>query len=224
MDFKLTFNINDSIYLKNPENSELGKKIIKKSIELISDIGLEAFTFKKLAQEVGTTEASVYRYFENKNKLLLFIINYYWFFMDFYIDYQIQNINDSTQKLKKIINLLTHELPESSGVLDYNKRLLHEIVISESSKVYLVKNVQEINKNQVFKPYKDLCSKIANVINEYNSGYKYAKSLSSTMIETAHNQEYFSFFLPNLTDYAAESKKDFVYEVIEDFVFKVLKS
>lgn len=223
MDFKLTFNINDSIYLKNPENSELGKKIIKKSIELISDIGLEAFTFKKLAQEVGTTEASVYRYFENKNKLLLFIINYYWFFMDFYIDYQIQNIEDSTQKLKKIIHLLTHELPESSGVLDYNKRLLHEIVISESSKVYLVKNVQEINKNQVFKPYKDLCSKIANVINEYNSGYKYAKSLSSTMIETAHNQEYFSFFLPNLTDYTADSEKDFVYQFIEDFVFKVLQ-
>ena len=63
-----TIRVPETIYLKDPESSELGQKIIKNSIELIDDIGFEAFTFKKLAESIGTTEAGVYRYFENKHK------------------------------------------------------------------------------------------------------------------------------------------------------------
>ena len=222
MDFKLSFDINKSIYIKNPENSDLGKRIIKKSIELIADIGLESFNFKKLAQEVGTTEATVYRYFENKNKLLLFIITYYWFFIDFFLDYQTQNLKDPKMKLQKIIQILTHKLPESKGILDYDKRLLHQIVISESSKVYLVNNVLEINKDEVFKPYKDLCKNIAAIILEYNPQYKYSKSLSSTMVETAHHQEYFCLNLPKLTDFEKGETQDFTSHFLEDFVFKAI--
>lgn len=222
MDFKLTFDINKAVYLKNPDSSDLGKKIVKKSIELIAAIGLEAFNFKKLAQEVCTTEATVYRYFENKNKILLFIISYYWFFIDFYLDYQTQNLTDPKIKLQKIVQILTHKLPESLGEFDYDKRLLHQIVISESSKVYLVNNVSEINKNEVFKPYKDLCTKIASIILEYNPQYKFAKSISSTMIETAHNQEFFSNNLPKLTDCNEFKGKDFTCLFLEDLVFKAI--
>ena len=222
MDFKLTFVVNETIYLRNPESSELGKKIVKQSIDLIYELGYEAFTFKKLAAEIGTTEASIYRYFENKHRLLLYIISWYWFYMDFLIDYQLQNQTDTKQKIKTIIQILTNELPESSGGLDYNKRFLNQIVISESSKVYLVKEVEEINKNEVFKPYKDLCAKIAAVIIMYNKEYTYPKSLSSTMIETAHHQQYFSEYLPRLTDVSAENKKNFTGQFLENMVFKVL--
>ena len=69
------------------------------------------------------------------------------------IDFQIQNVRDNKQKIIAIINILTNELPESSGSLDYNKRFLNQIIISESSKVYLIKEVEEINKNEVFKPF-----------------------------------------------------------------------
>ena len=44
---KLTFDINSTIYLRDPESSELGKKIIKHSIDLIYELGFESFTFKK---------------------------------------------------------------------------------------------------------------------------------------------------------------------------------
>ena len=142
--------------------------------------------------------------------------------MDFLIDYQLQNQTDAKQKIKTIIHILTNELPESSGGLDYNKRFLNQIVISESSKVYLVKEVEEINKNEVFKPYKDLCAKIAAVIIMYNNKYIYPKSLSSTMIETAHHQQYFSEYLPRLTDVSAENKKNFTGQFLENMVFKVL--
>lgn len=222
MDFKLTFNVNETIYLRNPEQSELGKKIIKQSIDLIYELGFEAFTFKKLAIMVGTTEASIYRYFENKHKLLLYIISWYWFYIDFLIDFRLQNITDNKLKIKTIIQILTNELPDSSGGLDYNKRLLNQIVISESSKVYLVKEVEEINKNEVFKPYKDLCSKIASVLIDYNKKYTFPKSLSSTMIETAHHQQYFSQHLPKLTDVDLENNKDFTNQFLDDLVFKTL--
>jgi len=222
MNFKISFSVNETIFLRDPESSELGKSIIKNSIELINNIGFEAFTFKKLAVEMGTTEASVYRYFENKHRLLLYIISWYWKYIDFLMEFQLQNINDNKQKLKTIIKLLTHELPASTGGLDYNKKMLNQIIISESSKVYLVKEVAEINKSEVFKPYKELCAKIATVITAYNKKYPYPKSLSSTMIEAAHHQEFFSQHLPRLTDVTEKNKNEFACLFIENMVFGVL--
>ena len=223
MDFHVTFKVNSSIYLRDPEVSELGKQIVKHAIDLIYELGFENFTFKKLAIQVNTTEASIYRYFENKHRLLLYILNWYWSYIEFLMDYRLQNLENFTIKLQSIIDLLTHELPESSGEVEYNKKFLNRIAIAESSKVYLVKEVTEINKNEVFKPYKDLCATIASVISAYNPAYKYPRSLSSTLIETSHNQQYFSSYLPRLTDVLQPTaNKDFVHDFLSDFIFKVL--
>lgn len=222
MDFQVIFKVNNKIYLRDPEGSELGKQIIKSAIDLIYDLGFEHFTFKKLAIEIKTTEATIYRYFENKHRLLLYILNWYWSYLAYLVMFQLQNINDTKVKLKTIVHLLTHELPESAGRLDYNKNFLTQIVIAESSKVYLVKEVREINKNEVFKPYKDLCAKIAEVITAYNPGYKYPKSLSSTLIETAHHQQFFSNFLPRLTDVGAIEDNEFTALFMDDLLFKIL--
>ena len=70
--------LNDRLFLKNPQSTELGKKIIKEAISLIASIGYEQFTFKKLAIEIETTEATIYRYFVNKHKLLIYLVNWYW--------------------------------------------------------------------------------------------------------------------------------------------------
>lgn len=222
MEFQVTFKVNENIYLRNPEGSELGKQIVKSAIDLIYQIGFEAFTFKKLSIEINTTEASIYRYFENKHRLLLYILNWYWCYLEFLVMFQLQNITDSKAKLETIIHLLTHELPESAGILDYNKNFLNQIVISESSKVYLVKDIVEINKSEVFKPFKDLCGTIANVISEYDSKYLYPRSLSTTLIETAHSQQFFSVYLPRLTDAKPENQKEFTASFLENLLFKVL--
>jgi AcrR family transcriptional regulator len=222
MDFKLSFSVNNAIYLRNPESSELGKKIVKQSIDLINQLGFEAFTFKKLAKAVDTTEASVYRYFENKHRLLLYIINWYWHYMDFLMDFHLQNVKDNKKKIQIIIQLLTKELPESTSGLDYNIKLLHEIVLAECSKVYLTKEVEVINRSEVFKPYKDLCAKIALVISSYDQKYPFPKSLSSTLIESAHQQQYFVAFLPRLTDVNKKNNKDFTSRFLENLVFSSL--
>ena len=224
MDFQLSFKVNEHIYLRDPESSELGKQIVKNAIDLIYELGFEHFTFKKLANKMSTTEASIYRYFENKHRLLLYILNWYWSYMEFLVDFTIQNIQDPKEKLTKIITLFTKSLPESVGQLDYNKSFLNQIVLSESSKVYLIKEVKEINSFQVFKPYKDLCNKISEVMLSLNPSYIYSRSLSSTLIETAHSQQYFSKNLPRLTDVSNEKEEDFVFNFLSQLVFSALKS
>jgi AcrR family transcriptional regulator len=223
MDFQLSFKVNEHIYLRDPESSELGKQIVKNAIDLIYELGFEHFTFKKLATKMSTTEASIYRYFENKHRLLLYILNWYWSYMEFLVDFTIQNIQDPKEKLTKIIHLFTQILPESIGQLDYNKSFLNQIVLSESSKVYLIKEVKEINSFQVFKPYKDLCNKISEVMLNLNPSYTFSRSLSSTLIETAHSQQYFSKNLPRLTDVASQKEEEFVFNFLSQLVFNALK-
>lgn len=101
MKLEVQIKMNASLYLRDPEQSELGKNIIKFSIELIHKQGFEAFTFKKLAEAIGTTEAGVYRYFENKHKLLVYIISWYWGWLEFQIGYQTKNVTNPVSKLKK---------------------------------------------------------------------------------------------------------------------------
>ncbi len=222
MDFQVKFDINERIYLRNPESSEVGKLMVKRAIDLIYELGFEQFTFKKLALEINSTEATIYRYFENKHRLLLYILNWYWCYMEFLVTFKLENVSDKRDRLKIIVHLLTHELSESENQFDYNKRYLNQIVISESSKAYLVKEIAEINKSEVFKPYKDLCAKIAVVISDYNPTYQYPRSLSTTIIETSHHQQFFSVNLPKLTDNSTAKNTEFTCLFIEDFLFKVL--
>jgi AcrR family transcriptional regulator len=223
MDHSLSFKVNEKIYLRDPEGTELGKKIVRNAIDLIYRLGFEHFTFKKLAKETNTTEATIYRYFENKHRLLLYILNWYWSYLEYLVVFQMPPLADSKARLIRLIELLTHPLPESEGQADYNKNYLHQIVISESSKVYLVKEVKEINENAVFKPYKDLCARISEIIQSHNPTYAYPHSLSSTLIETAHSQLFFSQHLPKLTDAGNENKQLFVENYLKDLLFKSLQ-
>jgi len=224
MDYQLSFKLNNHIYLRDPETSELGKQIVKNAIDLIYELGFEHFTFKKLAVKMSTTEASIYRYFENKHRILLYILNWYWSFMEFLVDFTLQNIQSPEEKLTKIIELFTQSLPESVGQLDYNKSYLNQIVLSESSKVYLIKEVKEINTFQVFKPYKDLCNKISEVMLSLNPQYAFSRSLASTLIETAHSQQYFSKNLPRLTNISNDKDEKFVFNFLSQIIFNALKS
>lgn len=222
MDFLVNFKVNGKIFLKDPESSAIGKEIVKKSIDLIYKLGFEQFTIKKLAVEINTTEATIYRYFESKHRILLYILNWYWSYMEFLLVFKLQNVKSPKEKLKLIVDLLTTELPASAGLYDYNKRSLNQVVIAESSKVYLIKEVAEINKDEVFKPYKDLCAQISQVIKEYNPNYKYPKSLSTTLIEASHQQQFFSINLPRLTDNRSKNNVEFTSQFIQDMLFRVL--
>ena len=51
----ITITVNPKLFVKNPETSDLGKKIISQSIILINEIGFEDFTFKKLGEKARDT-------------------------------------------------------------------------------------------------------------------------------------------------------------------------
>ncbi len=211
--------MNEELYLRNPDGSELGKKIIQHSIQMIHKNGFEVFTFKKLAEEINSTEASVYRYFENKHRLLIYIVAWYWSWLKFQISFQTNNIVDPEIKLKKIIKLMASTIDDDDTTIYINESLLHQIVISEGSKVYLTKHVDEDNKHHFFKPYKDLCAMIGNIILEFNPAYKYPKSLATTIIEMAHFQNYFMVHLPLLTDFGENKNEVEIVAFLEDLVF-----
>ncbi|MCB0668716.1 MAG: TetR/AcrR family transcriptional regulator [Saprospiraceae bacterium] len=217
----IQFNLNDRIYLKNPDSTDLGRKIISGSIDMIDDIGFENFTFKKLAIQIQSTEASIYRYFENKHRLLLYLIAWYWNWIEFRLSYLNANIDDPNEQLRRAIQLLTQESEEDHNFQYVNEVKLHRIVISESSKTYLTKEVDQENKEGVFKSYKQLVQNITEIIKEINPDFSYPHMLVSTVIEGAHHQRFFAQHLPKLTDQVRG--EDSISTFYQDLVFKALK-
>lgn len=192
--------VNDKVFIKDPESTDLGKKIVAQGIILIDDLGFESFTFKKLASEIGSTEASIYRYFESKHHLLTYIVLWYWGWMEYRIVFGLNNIESPVERLKKAIKLLTERIEEDGKFSHINEIKLNRIVISESSKIYFNKNVDEENSEGFFLKYKKVVERVSQVILEINPTYKYPHMLVSTIIEGAHHQRYFAEHLPRLTD------------------------
>jgi hypothetical protein len=222
MELQLQIKMNEKLFIKNPEATELGKKIILHSVQLIHEDGFEAFTFKKLAKAIGTTEAGIYRYFENKHRLLMYITAWYWSWVEYQVTFQTNNITDPVVKLKKTIALLATPIDDNVTTSYVNEKMLHQIIITEGSKAYLTKKVSEDNKDHLFKPYKDLCAKIGDIILECKPDYRYPKSLSSTIIEMAHLQNFFMNHLPSLTDFGEEKNDAAVILFLESLVFSSL--
>ena len=223
MEVQLQIKMNEKLFLRDPEQTELGKKIIQHSIQLIHKNGFESFTFKKLAEDIGTTEAGIYRYFENKHRLLIYITAWYWSWLQYRVTFSTNNIKDPAVKLKKVIQLLATTVVDDDKTMHINEGLLHQIIIAEGSKAYLTKHVSEDNKDQLFKPYKDLCAVIADIMLECNPKYKYSRSLASTIIEMAHFQNFFMNNLPSLTDFGNAKDELKVVCFLEDLVFSSIR-
>lgn len=222
MEVQLRIRMNEKIYLRNPEESALGKNIVRNGLLLINKIGFEEFTFKKLAKEINTTEASIYRYFENKHRLLLYIINWYWSYLEYKVVFNLHNITNPEVKLKRIIELLA--IPEANSETDdfISELEAYKLVMWEGSKTYLTRNVSIDNQDRLFKPYKDLCERFAQIIKEYDSCYKFPHSLASTILEMSHMQKFFMSNLPALTDFGHDKTDKKLLEFLTHLLFDAL--
>jgi AcrR family transcriptional regulator len=222
MEFHLQMKMNPKLSLRDPEQSELGRNIIRTAIRMMWEMGFEEFTFKKLALQIGTTEASIYRYFENKHKLLIYLTTWFWTWLEYQLVFHTNNLQQPTEKINMVIKLLTFQLHDQFAADYIDKMLLHQITVAEGDKAFLTKHVAEDNRNRLFKPYKDLCARIASIFREYQPGYKYAHSLSSTLIETAHHQIYFKDNLPSLTDFGGVKETEPVAQFLHHLVYSAL--
>jgi AcrR family transcriptional regulator len=223
MQLNIRIKMNEKLFLRNPEDSVLGRKIVSQGQILINKLGFEDFTFRKLASEIKTTEATIYRYFENKHRLLVYLTTWYWSFLEYKVIFHLNNLTDPELKLKTIIRLLVVEPADSEENSDFvSETLAYNMVNKEGAKTYLSRNVTVDNSNRVFGPYKELCARIASVIKEYNPKYKYPNSLASTLLEMSHSQKFFMQNLPSLTDAKSVDDKMLI-GFLEHLVFKSIE-
>ncbi len=212
--------ISPELYIKNPDSSELGRKIISQSIKLIEEIGFESFTFKKLGQLIGSPESSMYRYFENKHVLLVYLINWYWTWTEYRIVFSINNIGSTEERLKKAIGILTRPVVEDHSISYVNEMLLSKIIFSEAFKGLHTKNVDIENKRGFFESYKSIVNRVSDIITEISPSYLYPHMLVSTVIEGAHQQKFFAEHIPMLTDLTNDN--DTIYQFYINLVFNSL--
>ncbi len=216
----IKINVHPFTFIKDPESSELGKKIVQGSVDLIEKIGFEAFTFKKLATHISSTEASVYRYFESKHKLLLYLITWYWSWLEYRLVFSTANIESPKKRLEKAVVLLTTQIEEDDAFAHINETKLQAIVIEDASKAFLTRAVDKENKQGVYLGYKQLVARVSAIILEISPKFKYPHMLITTMIEGAHLQRYFAQHLPRLTDTC--KKEDAVVEFYKKMVFNTI--
>lgn len=57
--------------------SDRQKEILKFSLELISECGIQGFTTKNLAKKIGFSESALYRHYNNKIDILVGVLNYF---------------------------------------------------------------------------------------------------------------------------------------------------
>lgn len=192
--------LNGNLFLSDPSSSKLGRKIVSHAVMLIDELGFEKFTFKKLGEKIESPEASIYRYFRSKNQLLTYLISCYWAWLEYQLVIETANIPSAELRLEKAIALVTKNNFNHSVVDGIEMDQLYRIVISESSKSYLTKDVDKANKEGAYFNYKQFVGRLAALIKEISPRYKFPNMLLSTIIEGAHLQVFFAEHLPGLTN------------------------
>lgn len=215
----LKININEKIYLKDPESSDLGKRIIENSILLIDEIGFDTFTFKKLGVKIGSNESSIYRYFESKHKLLIYLTSWYWTWLEYQLVFATNSIENKVDKLDHAITILTQTATLDSNFGHIDEIVLKQIVINEYSKSYLTKEVDNENKEGYFLIYKRLVTRLHDMILSIDSTYNFSFSLASTVIDGALHQHFLKDHFPTISDF---KNTEMPTHFFKDLVFKTL--
>ena len=213
----LKIQINEKIYVKNPETSDLGKKILEQSILLIDEIGFDSFTFKKLGEKIGSNESSIYRYFENKHKLLVYLSSWYWSWMEYKLVFATANISDPKERLKIAITIVTEKITDDLNTAHINESVLNKIIIAEFTKTLHTKEVDQENKEGFFLIYKRVIARIVAIVSEVNPNYPYPKSLISSVVEGSLHQYFLKEHLKTITDCnEIVSPTDFYLNLVEN--------
>ncbi len=212
--------VNPKLYLKNPDLSELGRKIISNSIYLIETLGFEKFTFKKLSVKINSPESSIYRYFVNKHQLLVYLTSWYWNWMHYRITMAVANIESPKIRLANAVRILTTAIQEDLAISYVNEEQLNKIIITESVKAMHTKDVDKENEIGCFEAYKKVINKVAKIVLEINAAFKYPQMLITTTVEGAQQQHYYLEHLPSLTDNA--KNKNTISEFYNELVFKMI--
>lgn len=192
----------EGTYLKDPQGSELGINILKASIELIEEMGIEDFTFKKLSIQIESTEASVYRYFESKHQLLLYLYSWYWGWKMMEIDRATHFISNDFEKLLTALELLIQQENKTSFAFSFSYEKLRNLIEKEGFKSFLTKKVDDENQLGAFDNYKKIVALLSSWVVATKPDFQFPNMLITTIIEGAHLQHFFGNHLQKLTNHS----------------------
>ncbi|WP_456463992.1 TetR/AcrR family transcriptional regulator [Lutibacter sp.] len=221
-DLKIQINVSPDTYLRDPNGSKLGRKIISIGIDLIDELGFEGFTFKKLGKKIGSPESSIYRYFESKHMLLVYLTNWYWSWIEYKLVFSTINLSSSEQKLEIAIKIITESIKKDDLFSHINGAALDRIIMNEGGKTYHIKEVDVETKKGYFKVYEQVVQRVSEIVLEFNPKYKYSHMLISTVIEGAYQQRFFAEHIPALTDINKENERT-ITEFYTKLVFNAIK-
>ena len=169
-----------------------------------------------MGDRIGSNESSIYRYFESKHKLLLYLSSWYWGWMEYKLVFATNNIASPLDKLKKAIAVVTEKIEDDYTTTHINESILNKIIIAEFTKTLLTKEVDQENKIGFFLVYKRVINRIIEMIVAVNPEYQFAKSLASSIVEGALHQHFLKDHLKTITNCnEIISPTDFYLELVE---------
>lgn len=211
--------VNDKFYVKDPETTDLGRKILKHSLIIMDEIGFDNFTFKKLGEQIGSNESSIYRYFENKHKLLLYLSSWYWSWIEYKMVFATANISTPLDQLLKALEIVTQKIEDDLNTPYINEGLLNKIIIEEFTKTFLTKEVDKENKEGFFLIYKRVINRMVEMVVLIAPEYPYPKSLISSIVEGALHQHFLTNHFKTITDCnETVSPSDFYKHLIKNIL------
>jgi AcrR family transcriptional regulator len=219
---RIALQLDEKLWIKDPTSSELGESILEHAILMLDELGYEAFTFRKLAERIGTTEASVYRYFKSKHRLLLYLTAWYWSWMEYRLHLATANVASPEERLRSALREVTQRIRKDESTPRIDEEALYRVVVAESSKAYLHADVDAENREGMFRSYKRLCRTVADLILEVNPGYRWPVALVSTVMESSHMQKYFAEHLPSLTEVTRGDADESTTTFLTDLVFRAI--
>jgi len=194
----------------------VGGRILAEGLVLMNELGLEAFTFRKLAEQAGCTEMTVYHYFANKHRLLQYYDQMYWLWLATHCQQEGRHLKDPMERLRGDITAISGIWPSDAMAGLFDPSELRELVVNEGSKSFLHKDVDADNEQKLFKPYKDLCGHIAGELKACAPRLKHTRSFATTLVDMAHSLEFAMHHLPALTELSRrQDRKDLAAYLID---------
>jgi AcrR family transcriptional regulator len=213
--------VQERVYTKDPNTTDLGQRIVGRAIALIDELGLERFTIGKLAGDLGTTETSVYRYFANKQKLLIYLVDWYWAWREIKLAFDTANIEDARERLRRGLRSVTEPILERGNHPHVDLAALYRIAVSESAKAWLNKDVDAHDEDGHFGSFVRLSHRLRDLVLAVDARHAYATDLATIVLECGGSLHYFHQHLPKLT--GRSGGRDRVVNVLTDLVFSTIQ-
>lgn len=134
--------------------SDRQQQILEDSIKLIDEKGIQGFTIKNLAAEIGISEPGLYRHFKSKFEILQTMLNSFKQMMQLNRSQFMASDDDAVDKLHQLMTRILTVFTNSPALVSVI--FAEEIFNNEHQLTEMVMGIKEINEDLVISIYTEL--------------------------------------------------------------------